>query len=319
MPPPGRAAGRAPAVKILVGDPLDRGAIERLRAAGHEVIERSGLQGAELIKALEDCHALLVRGATKVTGEVLRAARKLKVVARAGTGLDNVDVAAAKERGIAVLSTPAANAVSVAELVIALMLALERHLVPAAADLRRGRWEKTRYMGRELSGRRLGLAGFGRIAREVAQRARSFEMEVWASDPLLPQWPAGFDWVRSAGLDELLAGSDFLSLHVPLGPGTRGMIGPRELGLMRREAVLVNAARGGVVDEDALLAALKEGRLRGAALDVFATEPPGEHPLLELPNVIATPHLGASTLEAQRRAGLEAADLVIQALLALEV
>ena len=302
-------------MKALISDALAPAAAETLRAAGHEVVVKTGLKPDELIAALQGCQALLVRGATKVTAEVVRAAPELRVVARAGTGLDNIDVAAARERDITVLNTPAANAISVAELTFALMLALERHLVDACADLRRGRWEKAKYSGREIAGKRLALVGFGRIGREVATRARAFTMDVTAYDPVLSAWPAGFEWARRAAtLDELLAAADYVSLHVPLGPGTRHLIGARELSLMHRQAVLVNCARGGTVDEVALHAALASGALRGAALDVFATEPPGESPLLALPNVIATPHLGASTLEAQDRAGVEAAELVVEAL-----
>ena len=301
-------------MRVLVADALDGAAVARLRAAGHEVIERTGLKGADLVDALQTCDGIIVRGATKVTGDVLRAVPSLRAVVRAGTGLDNVDLAVAKERGVAVANTPAANAISVAELVFGLVLALERHLVAAAGDLRRGHWEKSKYAGRELCGRTLGLLGFGRIGREVALRARAFGMDVIACDPVLPQWPAGYEWVPPVTRDELLAGTDVLSLHVPLTPETRGAIGARELALMRRDSVLVNCSRGGVVDEVALHAALSAGALRGAALDVFEHEPPGEHPLLALPNVIATPHLGASTAEAQRRAGLEAAEIMIRTL-----
>lgn len=301
-------------MKVLVADRLAPAAVARLRAAGHEVVERTGLGGAELAEALRGVAALLVRGATKVTAEVLRGSPSLRVVVRAGTGLDNVDVAVARELGVFVSNTPAANAVSVAELTFGLLLALERHLVPAAGDLRRGVWEKTKYMGRELAGRRLGLVGFGRIGREVALRARVFGLEVEWSDPLVAAAPAGFEWTRRLALPELLPRVDYLSLHVPLTPVTRGLIGRTQLAAMKPDAVLVQCARGGVVDEAALLDALKGGRLRGAALDVFETEPPGAHPLLALANVIATPHLGASTAEAQERAGLEAAEIAIAAL-----
>ena len=304
-------------MRVLVSDPLDAAAIARVRAAGHEVVERPGVKGPDLIAALQGCIALMVRGATKVTADVLRGAPSLKVVVRAGTGLDNVDLAEAKALGVGVFNTPNANSVSVAELTIGLMLAFERHVPAAAADLRDGRWEKVRFMGRELSGRRLGLIGFGRIGREVALRARAFEMEVRAADPLLERWPEGFEWAGRATLDDLLPEVDFLSLHVPLAPGTRGMIGVAQLARMRREAVLINCSRGGLVDEAALHAALTSGALRGAVLDTFAQEPPGQIPLLQLPNVLAVPHLGASTHEAQRRAGEEAAEVVIRALAAL--
>jgi len=304
-------------VRILVSDPLDVAALARLRAGGHEVLERHGVQGDALVTALDGCGALLVRGGTKVTGEVLRNATTLRIVVRAGTGLDNVDAAAAAERGIVVANTPGANRVSVAELVFALLLEFERHVGAAASSLKGGAWEKTRFAGRELAGRTLGLAGFGRIGREVAVRARAFEMTVLAFDPLLTAWPPGFEWVGRRSLDALLAGCDIVSLHVPLEGGTRGMLGARELALMKPDALLVNAARGGVVDETALLAALQGGRPRGALLDVYALEPATGNPLLALPNVLATPHLGASTSEAQARAGDEAATVLLEAIAAL--
>jgi len=305
-------------MKVFVSDKLDPKAIERLRSAGHEVVEKTGLQGQELAQALDGCQALLIRSTTRVTGEVLRNATSLKVVVRAGSGLDNVDQATARQRGIAVFNTPAANAVAVAELTIGLMLTLDRHLAPAVTDLKQGRWEKSKYMGRELWGKKLGLVGFGRIGRELASRARAFEMQVSATDPLLPAWPAGFEWVRRATLDEMLLQADFLSLHLPLTADTRDLIGARELAAMRPEAVIINCARGGVVNEEALLAALDSGRPRAAILDVFTTEPPpAESPLLKHPKVVATPHLGASTAEAQQRAGDEAATIVIEALAAL--
>ncbi len=302
-------------MKVLVTDKADAAALARIRAAGHEVVERVGVQGAELVDALQGFQALLVRGATKVTGDVLRATTTLRVVVRAGTGLDNVEAAAARERGIAVHNTPNANSISVAELVIGMLLAFERHLVDAASELRAGRWEKTRFAGHEIAGRRLGLVGFGRIGREVAIRARAFEMEVWASDPVLKDWPADFGWVKRVELDALLEGCDVVSLHVPLDPATRDLIGAAQLARMKADAVLINAARGGVVDEVALFEALQAKKIRGAILDVFAVEPvPADHPLFKLPNVLAAPHLGASTAEAQRRAGDDAATILIEAL-----
>lgn len=300
-------------MKAFVAEKLALAAVDRLKAAGFDVIERSGLQGAELVAALAGSDALLVRGATKVTAEVL-ATPGLRVVARAGTGLDNVDLNAARERGIAVLNAPAANTISVAELTLGLLLALERHLAPAATDLRSGRWEKSKYSGREIAGKKLGLVGFGHIGRAVAMRARAFDLEVFACDPLVHPWPPEFGFVREKTLDAMLPEVDYLSLHVPLVAATRGMIGKAQLARMKPDAVLVNCARGGIVDETALLDALNSGALRGAALDVFASEPPGEHPLLALPNVIATPHLGAATREAQDRAGVEVAERVIEAL-----
>jgi D-3-phosphoglycerate dehydrogenase len=288
-------------VRVLVADRLDPAALEALRRAGHEPIERTGLQGAELIAALDSCAALIVRGSTKVTAEVLRGAPSLRVVVRAGTGIDNIDAAAARERGVVVSNTPAANAVSVAELVFGLLLALERHLVPAAGDLARGRWEKTKYQGRELAGRTMGLLGFGRIAREVAARARAFAMDVIACDPPLADWPATPP-ARRVDLETLLERSDVLSIHVPLTDGTRGLIGARELLRMRRDAILVQCARGGVVNESALLDALRSGAIRGAALDVFEHEPlPAGNVLSGCPRLLLTPHIAGVTRESNAR------------------
>src|SRR5262245_6353812 len=312
-----RGAGspaRAGRMRILVTDKADSKALDRIRKAGHEVVEKVGLQGAELVQALEGFQALLIRSGTKVTGEVLRATTTLKVVVRAGTGLDNVDAAAARDKGIEVYNTPNANSVSVAEIAFGLLLGFERHLPDAVKELREGRWEKVRFMGHEIAGRRMGLVGFGRIAREMATRARAFQMEVWAYDPVLEKWPEGFEWVKRVELGELLVASDVLSLHVPFDEKTNGMIGAPELAKMKLDAVLINCARGGIVDEPALIEALKAKQVRGAVLDVFATEPPGDTPLLDLPNVVATPHLGASTVEAQRRAGDEAAAILVEAL-----
>jgi D-3-phosphoglycerate dehydrogenase len=301
-------------MKVLVAEPLDPAGLTRLRDAGHEVVECAGLAGRALAEALHDVQALVVRGGTRVTEEVLRGAPSLRIVVRVGKGLDLVDLMAARERGVQVADTPLASAVSVAEHTFALLLALERNLTRADADLRQGGWSRSQYAGRELYGRALGLVGFGLVGREVAWRARAFGMDVRWSDPLFDLAPAGYEWTRRATLEELLPQADVLSLHVPLTRATRGLIGARELARLKPGAVLVNCARGGVVDEPALCEALASGRLRGAALDVFATEPPGGSPLLALPNVVVTPHLGGSTVEAQRRAGLEAAAIVIEAL-----
>lgn len=301
--------------RVLACDGIDAAAVQRIRDAGHEVVEAKGLAGAALVAALDGVHGLLVRSATKVTAEVAAGAKSLKVVVRAGTGLDNVDRAACEQHGIAVRNTPNANSVSVAELTFALLLSLERHVAPAAADLRNGRWEKTKYAGHEIAGRTLGILGFGRIGREVALRARAFGMQVIAHDPMVHAAPAGFDWVGMPGRDGLFSGCDVLTLHVPLTPETRHSIGAREFALMRPGSILINASRGGVVDESALHAALTGGPLRAAAVDVFESEPaPADHPLLALPNVLALPHLGASTAEAQRRAGNDAVDTLLEVL-----
>ena len=305
-------------MKVLACDGIDPSAVQRIRQAGHEVIEAKGLAAPDLLTALKGVQGLLVRSATKVTAEVLAGAPDLRVVVRAGTGLDNVDRAAADARGVMVRNTPDANTISVAEIAFGMLLALERHLAPAAADLRAGRWEKSKYAGRELFGRTLGIIGFGRIGREVANRARAFGMPVLAYDDLVRRGPAGFEWVRHTDRDALLRESDVVTLHVPLTERTRHSISTREFGLMKPDAVLVNASRGGIVDETALHEALVNERLRAAAIDVFEREPaPPDHPLLRLPNVLALPHLGASTSEAQRRAGTDAAAALLEALAAL--
>jgi len=302
-------------VKVLACDKVDAAAITRLRSAGHEVTEGNALKGADLVAALAGVQGLLVRGATKVTAEVFPGAPSLKVVVRAGTGLDNVDQVAAAKHGVQVRNTPNANSVSVAELVFGMLLAIERHLVPASNDLKRGVWEKSKYQGRELSGRTLGLLGFGRIGREVATRARAFDMTVIEHDPRHRAGGEGFDWVKHVERDDLFRTADVLSLHVPLEENTRDSIGAREFALMKKDGVLVNASRGGVVNEPALFDALSSGVLRGAAVDVFTQEPaPADHPLLSLPNVLPLPHLGASTAEAQRRAGMEAAEILLEVL-----
>ena len=305
-------------MRVLACDGIDPSAVQRIRDAGHEVIEAKGLAAPDLLTALKGVQGLLVRSATKVTAEVLAGAPDLRVVVRAGTGLDNVDRAAADARGVVVRNTPDANTLSVAEITFGMLLALERHLADAAADLRAGRWEKSRYAGREIFGRTLGIIGFGRIGREVANRARAFGMPVLAYDELVRKGPAGFEWVRHTDRDTLLRESDVLTLHVPLTERTRHSVAAREFGLMKADAVLVNASRGGIVDEGALHAALTSGRLRAAAIDVFEREPaPPDHPLLRLPNVLALPHLGASTSEAQRRAGADAAGALLEVLAAL--
>ncbi len=302
-------------MKVLACDKVDAAAIVKLRAAGYEVSEGNALKGAELAAALAGVQGLLVRGATKVTADVFPLAPSLKVVVRAGTGLDNVDQRAAKAAGVQVFNTPNANTVSVAELVFAMLIGFERHIAPASSDLKRGVWEKSKYQGREIAGRTLGILGFGRIGREVATRARAFDMTVIAHDPVYQSGAEGFAWVRSVDRDALFRESDVLTLHVPLLPETKGSVAAHELGLMKKDAVLINASRGGVVDEVALLAALTGGALRGAAIDVFEAEPaPADHPLLALANVLPLPHLGASTAEAQKRAGTDAAEILIDAL-----
>jgi D-3-phosphoglycerate dehydrogenase / 2-oxoglutarate reductase len=301
--------------RVLVSDPLSARALAALRAApGTDVVERQGLGEAELLPLVAEIEAWIVRGGTKVTRRLLEAAPRLRWVARAGAGLDNIDVAAATERGVGVLNVPGANAVAVAELTFGLLLSLLRRIPAADASVRRGEWDKSRFMGRELRGKTLGIVGLGKIGSAVAQRARAFEMTCVGHDPLVPDDKLRAMDVEPLALDDLLDRSDVVTLHVPLSPETKGMIGAAEIARMPRGAILVNAARGGLVDEAPLLAALESGALSGAALDVFAGEPPKDSPLLAHPRVVLTPHIGAATVEAQEAVGEEIVTLLLQKL-----
>ena len=298
--------------RVLVSDPLSARAIEMLRAEpGLAIDERRGLGESDLLPLVTDIDAWIVRGATKVTRRLIDAAPRLRWVARAGAGLDNIDVAAARERGIGVLNVPGANAVAVAELVFGLLLGLMRHIPTADASVRRGEWDKSKLMGRELRGKTIGIVGLGKIGRGVAQRARAFEMTCVGSDPLLPDDAIRAWSVEPLPLDDLIPRADVLTLHVPLSAETKGMISADRLARLPRGAILVNAARGGLVDEAALLAALDSGAIAGAALDVFANEPPGDSPLARHPRVVATPHIGAATVEAQEAVGEEIVRLLL--------
>jgi D-3-phosphoglycerate dehydrogenase len=298
--------------RVLVSDPLSARAVAALRAApGLHVEERKGLGEADLIPLVADIDAWIVRGATQVTRKLIESAPRLRWVARAGAGLDNIDVAAAKERGIAVLNVPGANAVAVAELVFGLLLGLLRHIPEADASVRRGEWDKSRFMGRELRGKTLGIVGLGKIGRAVAQRALAFEMTCVGHDPLVPEADVRAMGIEPLALDDLVSRADVLTLHVPLSPETRGLIGADRIARLPRGAFLVNAARGGLVDEAALLGALESGAIAGAALDVFSAEPPKGSPLVGHPRVVATPHVGAATVEAQEAVGEEIVRLLL--------
>ena len=288
---------------MLIAEELSPATLEEL-GPDFEIRHCNGADRVELLAALPEAEALLVRSATAVDAEALAAAPRLKVVARAGVGLDNVDVRAATQSGVMVVNAPTSNIVSAAELAVALMLAAARHISPAHAALRQGEWKRSKYTGIELYEKTVGIVGLGRIGVLVAQRLSAFGMSVIAYDPYVQAGRAAQMGVRLVDLDTLLAESDFMSVHLPKTPETIGLIGDAELHKVRPHLVLVNAARGGIVDEVALYAALKEGRLAAAGLDVFASEPCTDSPLFELENVVATPHLGASTDEAQEKAGL---------------
>ncbi len=301
-------------MKVLVTEQLSEAGLQLLRR-DFEVDVRPELASGGLAEAIGPYDALVVRSQTEVSAEVVAAGDNLKVIARAGIGLDNVDVEAATRRGVTVVNAPQSNIVSAAEHTIALLLAQARNLPQAHSALRSGRWERSEFQGVELQGKTLGIVGLGRVGALVAQRGGAFGMRVIAFDPYVPRERAkemGVELMPT--LEALLVQADFITVHLPRTPDTEGLIGERELGLVKEGARLVNTARGGIVEEDALIKALEDGRLAGAALDVFATEPATDSPLFALDQVIVTPHLGASTSEAQDKAGASVAEMVRLAL-----
>ncbi|MBW8270970.1 phosphoglycerate dehydrogenase [Caldovatus aquaticus] len=301
--------------RVLISDKLSPAAVEIFRRRGIAVDFKPGLSPAELRAIIAPYDGLAVRSATKVTRELLEAARNLKVVGRAGIGVDNVDVTSATARGVVVMNTPYGNAITTAEHAIAMMFALARQIPEASASTKAGKWEKNRFMGVELFGKTLGLIGCGNIGSIVADRAIGLKMKVIAYDPFLSEKRARELGVEKVELDELLARADFVSLHAPLTEQTRNILSREALFRMKKGARLVNCARGGLVDEEALYEALTSGHLAGAALDVFETEPATESPLFALENVVCTPHLGASTMEAQEKVALQIADQMADFLL----
>jgi D-3-phosphoglycerate dehydrogenase len=300
--------------RILITEEIAEAGLERLRQAGHDVDVRLGLGGDELIDALPGASALIIRSATQVTDAVLAAAPDLMVVGRAGIGLDNVDVESATTRGVMVVNAPQSNIVSAAEHTMALLLAQARNVPQAHEALVAGRWERSRWEGVELADKTLGIVGLGRIGKLVADRARAFGMRLVAYDPYVSHDRAQLLGVDLLGLDQVVAEADFLTIHLPRTPDTVGLI-DRDLLLKAKPTLrIVNVARGGIVDEQDLADCIREGLVAGAALDVFATEPMTESPLFALDSVIVTPHLGASTREAQDKAGDTIASMVQLAL-----
>ncbi|HEX8493758.1 MAG TPA: phosphoglycerate dehydrogenase [Pyrinomonadaceae bacterium] len=296
-------------MKILVTDDVSEGGLEPLRAAGFAVEKRVGLAPEDLRAAVRDCEGLVVRSETKVTAELMDEAVRLRAIGRAGVGVDNIDVPAATARGIVVMNAPDGNTITTAEHTLALLVALARRVPQANASLRAGRWERKRFIGVELQGKTLGVIGLGRIGRTVAARAHSFGMNIIAFDPFVAPEQARDLELEIAPLDEVFARADFITVHTPLTAETRGIVGAQAFSKMKRGVRIINCARGGLVDERALLAAIKEGIVAGAALDVFEQEPPAaDHPLLALEEVIATPHLGASTKEAQEGVAVTVAE-----------
>ncbi|MCL5428203.1 MAG: hypothetical protein M1347_00160 [Chloroflexi bacterium] len=301
-------------MKVIIADKLSPEAVKRLRTGGIEVNDRSGIEAGELASLIGEYQGLIVRSRTKVSADLFKAATQLKVVGRAGVGVDNIDLAAAREHGIAVVNTPVSTSVAVAELTFALLLSLLRQIPRADDSMKKGQWIKKELEGAELSGKVLGILGVGNIGAQVARRAAAFDMQVLGYDPLLDEQTIQERGAEPVSLDDLYARSDIITLHLPLLRETRGMLGKEAFDKMKWGTYLVCAARGGVIDEAALLAALNSGQVAGAALDVFETEPLGASALVTHPNVVATPHIGAQTAEAQTRAALDVAEEVMNAL-----
>lgn len=301
-------------MRVLVTEKIADGGLQRLRDAGHEVDLQLDFTPESLLGHVRGAHALIIRSATKVTREVLEAGSDLVVVGRAGIGLDNVDVASATERGVMVVNAPQSNTLSAAEHTMALLLAQARNVPQAHSALKAGRWERSKWEGVELSDKTLGIIGLGRIGKLVAQRAMAFGMKLVAYDPFVTADRAGRINVELVDLDTLMSRADFITLHLAKTPETAGLIGAEMLAKAKPSLRVINVARGGIVDEAALAAAIAEGRIAGAALDVFDKEPTTESPLFELDQVVVTPHLGASTAEAQDKAGDTIADMVQLAL-----
>jgi D-3-phosphoglycerate dehydrogenase len=286
--------------KILVADDVSETGLQPLRDAGFAVEKRIRLARDELQQALSDSAGLVVRSETRVTSDLMDSASKLRVIGRAGVGVDNIDVPAATERGIVVMNAPDGNTITTAEHTIALLVSLARRVPQANSSLKAGRWDRKAFIGVELEGKTLGVVGLGRIGRTVAARARAFGMRIIAHDPFIAPEQARDSEIQLASLPELFANADFITIHTPMTAETRGVIGRDAFAQMKKGVRVINCARGGLIDEDALCDAIKNGTVAGAALDVFVQEPPpAEHPLLQLDEVIVTPHLGASTTEAQ--------------------
>lgn len=302
-------------MKVLVAAPLHEKALEVLKNAGFEIVYEEYPDEDRLLELVRDADAIIVRSKPKVTRKVIEAAPKLKVIGRAGVGLDNIDLEAAKERGIKVVNSPGASSRSVAELAVGLMFAVARKIAFADRKMREGVWAKKQCMGIELEGKTIGVIGFGRIGYEVAKIANALGMKVLLYDPKPNEERAKEVGGKFVSLEELLKESDVVTLHVPLLDATYHLINEERLKLMKKTAILINAARGAVVDTEALVKALKEGWIAGAGLDVFEEEPlPADHPLTKLDNVVLTPHIGASTEEAQMRAGVQVAEQIVEIL-----
>ena len=297
-------------MKVLVSDPIAKEAIEILKASGIEIVEKTGMSPEELAKVIPEFDGIIVRSATKVTKDVIEAAKNLKVIGRAGVGLDNVDREAAKAKNIKVVNTPAATSISVAELAMGMMFSAARRIPQATFSTKAGKWEKKQFKGFELFGKTLGIVGIGRIGTELAKRAKANGMNVIAYDPYVKE----NEHAKVVDFDTLLNESDYISLHIPKTDETTHILNKAAFDKMKEGVVIINCARGGVVDEDALYDAISSGKVRIAAMDVYEVEPAKEHKLFDLDQVIVTPHIGAQTAEGQTRAGVQVAELVRDAL-----
>ena len=297
--------------RILVADPIAQEGVQRLIDANHEVDVRTGQKPDALLKAIGDYDALVVRSETQVTAEVINAGQRLQVIGRAGVGVDNIDLDAATHRGIAVVNAPTGNTIAAAEHTMALMLAMARNIPQSDASMRKGEWKRSAFVGVEVRDKALGIIGLGKVGSEVARRARAFEMRLIAYDPYVPQEYARNLGVELVELPKLLAESDIITTHTPLTDSTKALLGKEQFALMKPGVRIINVARGGLVDEALLEEALQSGKVAGAALDVFSSEPPGDLPILKDAKAVVTPHLGASTAEAQVEVAIQIADQVL--------
>ncbi len=302
-------------MKVLVTDPLGKAGMAELKKEKNlQIDERIGIDRATLKSMIPDYEAIIIRSGTRLTAEILEAAKRLRVIGRAGVGVDNVDLEAATKRGIIVMNTPEGNTVSTAEHTFSMLMALARNIPQAVASVKGAQWKRHDFLGSELNGKVLGVIGFGRIGREVAKRAVAFGMRVVAFDPFISEETAKQMNVEFTDLKSLLKIADFITVHTPLTPETKYLLNARAFELCKKGVKIINCARGGIVDEKALYQAIRAGKVAGAALDVFEKEPPGDSPLLKLPQVIGTPHLGAATQEAQENVAIEVARQVVDAL-----
>ena len=295
---------------VLIAEELSPATLSEL-GDGFEIRNCDGADRTQLLNEIATANAILVRSATKVDAQVIAAAPNLKIIARAGVGLDNVDIPAATRAGVLVVNAPTSNIVSAAELAVGLLLASARNIVPANLALKNGKWARSKFGGVELQEKTVGIIGMGKIGLLVAKRLAGFDMKFVAYDPYVKQAPAGGPEIKMVELDELLKVSDFITIHIPKTAETTGLLGKAAFSQVKPTVHIINAARGGVVDEDALFEALIQGQVAGAGLDVYATEPSTDSPLFALDQVVATPHLGASTEEAQEKAGIAVAQSVV--------